>query len=235
MCLQKGGPSNPPNPPANTDCPYNWSWHSGAGCCTPHQPPSSLPPPQCGSGWNWTPSSYCCNRPPTPPTTVKPSAPSNAPYGGGNNGNPGHGNGHKRANIEKRDYRSRNVAPCPKGRSACPVTSLVGGDYECVDTLVDLDNCGGCAILGEGQNCNAIPGVWNVGCERSVCESKSSFTLPPWLRTNLTPRETSLYLCRRLHSFQRRKVLCRCLNPPVDSSSVNDLIPRWPLRPRAFL
>lgn len=51
----------------------------------------------------------------------------------------------------------------------------------------------------------------------------------PWLRTNLTPRETSLYLCRRLHSFQRRKVLCRCLNLPVDCSSVNDLIPHRPL------
>lgn len=77
--------------------------------------------------------------------------------------------------VKRREHRSRNVTPCPKGLFACPVSSLTGGDYECVDTLVDLDNCGGCAALGEGQNCNAIPGVWNVGCEQSACKSECLF------------------------------------------------------------
>jgi len=176
MCLPNGGAKNPPSPPANTDCPFNWSWHAGAGCCTPHQP--NLPPPQCPSGWSWAGASFHCNPPPSRPAN-KPSTPSNTPgkpdddcdddKGGNGKGGNGHGD-HKRADIKKRQYRSRNIAPCPKGLSACPVSSLIGGDYECVDTLVDLDNCGGCATLSEGQNCNTIPGVWNVGCEQSACK-----------------------------------------------------------------
>jgi len=233
MCLPTGGPSNPPSPPANTDCPFNWSWNSGKGCCAPHQPPSTLPPPQCPKNWNWSSGSLCCNAPPTPPTTTKPPTPSKTPGKdgkdedcdddkGGNDGKGkggGNGNNHnKRIDIKKREYRSRNVTPCPRGLSACPVSSLVGGDYECVDTLVDLDNCGGCATLGEGKNCNALPGVWNVGCEQSVCESESIVFLT--LATDgLTFYEISLYVCGRLHSFQGRKVLQPSLDPPAVRST----------------
>lgn len=182
-CLKSGGPSNPPNPPSGKDCPSSWSWHNGLGCCTPHQPPSNQPPPQCKHNWDWSDNSLCCNPSTTPSNPSPPSSPSGKPGDkgdcdddndnkGGNDNNKGgnHNNQHKRMAHQKREYRSRNISPCPKGFSACPISSLVGGDFECVDTLSDLDNCGGCATLGEGQNCNAIPGVWNVGCEQSACK-----------------------------------------------------------------
>ncbi|KAF9785861.1 protein priA [Thelephora terrestris] len=172
-CLPNGGPSTPPSPPSGKDCPSNWSWNHGLGCCAPHQqPPSNPPPPQCHNGWNWSDNSLCCNPPTTPSTPSKPSTPSGKPGDCDDDKNNGQNNGqkHKRLAAEKRQNRSRNVAPCPKGLSACPVSSLIGGDYECVNTLEDLDNCGGCATLGEGQNCNAIFGVWNVGCEQSACK-----------------------------------------------------------------
>jgi len=184
-CLPKGGPNKPSTPPAGSDCPFNWSWNNGKGCCAPHQPPSNLPPPQCPNGWKWIAGFLRCTPPPpTTPTPTKPSKPSQTPERGGGDPDcdddkdkgkggdkPGRdGDNHKRAAVNKRENRSRSVAPCPKGLSACPFSSLIGGDYECVDTIVDLDNCGGCATLGEGQNCNAIPGVWNVGCEQSACK-----------------------------------------------------------------
>jgi hypothetical protein len=221
VCLPNGGPSNSPSPPANTDCPYNWSWHTGKGCCAPHNPPSTLPPPQCPRNWNWNTGSFCCNPPPSPPTPPH-STPSQAP---------GQGNYH-----HKRNYRSRNVAPCPKGLSACPISNLTGGDYECVDTLVDLDNCGGCATSGEGQDCNAILGVWNVGCEQSACKSEllSSY---PLLVAHLTVCGTSLYVRGWLHAFQGRKVLQRSLNVPVVRSTANglDLLSLFLLRNGLFL
>lgn len=178
-CLPKGGPPSTPKPPSGKNCPSNWSWNNGLGCCAPHQqPPSNPPPPQCPNGWHWEDGSLCCNPNPTPSNPSNPSTPSRKPDdcddddkngNGKGDGNGKKGNGHKRSAAEKRQFRSRNLAPCPRGLSACPVSSLIGGDYECVDTLVDLDNCGGCATLGEGQNCNNIPGVWNVGCEQSAC------------------------------------------------------------------
>ena len=180
-CLPNGGPNNPPSPPSGKDCPNSWSWNNGLGCCAPHQPTDNSPPPQCRNNWNWSDGSLCCNPPPTHSNPSNPSTPSRKP------GEPpcddDKPNKHKRFATEKRQNRSRNVAPCPRGLSACPVSSLVGGDYECVDTLVDLDNCGGCATLGEGQNCNAIPGVWNVGCEQSACKSELFFSLPPTAAT----------------------------------------------------
>jgi len=162
-CLPYGGPPQPVNPPEDSQCPSNWSWHWEKGCCTPHQPPQQLPPPQCDHGWNWFEATYsCCPGGGGSPTI--PHLPSGIPIylGGGNYG--GHGA------YPKRKLRSRTISICPQGLAACAVTSLTGGDYECVDTVSDLDNCGGCALFGEGQNCNAIPGVWNVGCEQSSCK-----------------------------------------------------------------
>ena len=226
-CLPSGGPNPPTNPPTGKDCPNSWSWHHGFGCCTPHQPPSNnSPPPQCNNGWGWSDNSLCCNPPSTPSNPSPPSTPSGKPgdndhngnhngdhdHNGNHNGDGDHdnngnhyGNGHKRFTHAKRQNRSRNVAPCPRGLSACPISSLVSGDYECVDTYVDLDNCGGCAVLGEGQNCNAIPGVWNVECEQSACKSKSIAPLfTGWTRLTC---EISLYVRGWLQSFQRRKDL----------------------------
>jgi len=43
------------------------------------------------------------------------------------------------------------------------------GDFECLDTINELESCGGCASINEGQDCTAIKGAWNVGCEHGRC------------------------------------------------------------------
>jgi len=55
--------------------------------------------------------------------------------------------------------------------TACPIASASGlsGDIECLDTTNELESCGGCASVGEGQDCTAIEGAWNVGCEKGRC------------------------------------------------------------------
>jgi hypothetical protein len=63
---------------------------------------------------------------------------------------------------------------CPMSLSACPISSisLIASDYECLDITNELESCGGCASTGEGQDCTAIKGAWNVGCERGTCAGK---------------------------------------------------------------
>ncbi|KAJ6575126.1 hypothetical protein B0H19DRAFT_1254736 [Mycena capillaripes] len=70
----------------------------------------------------------------------------------------------------RRNAGKGGAAPlCPTGLDACPVAGLSANDYECIDTAVELESCGGCASLGEGQDCTAIKGAWNVGCEQGRC------------------------------------------------------------------
>lgn len=158
-CVPRGGPPSPPSPPQGTQCPPSgWSWYDEKACCVPHQPPQpTQPPPQCNNGWGWDePSSTCCpnsggnNPPPAPPK------PSSKP------GNPYH---------YKRAAKSRAAPICPPGLEACPISGLTGptGDVECLDTYAELESCGGCASTGAGQDCTAIPGVWNVACVRGAC------------------------------------------------------------------
>ncbi|CAL1695859.1 unnamed protein product [Somion occarium] len=159
-CLPQGGQPNPPAPPKGTQCPPSgWSWHSGKGCCVPHSPPGQQPPPQCPKSWDWNDNDLKCY--PTPPSTPTPppSKPSSIP------GKPGYG-GHY-----KRHSKSRAVSLCPSGSEACPTKGLTGlsGDYECLDTAVELTSCGGCASTGAGQDCTAIKGAWNVGCDQGSC------------------------------------------------------------------
>jgi hypothetical protein len=52
------------------------------------------------------------------------------------------------------------------------------GDYECLDTATELESCGGCVSLGSGQDCTAILGAWNVGCEQGHCAGKSYRVFP---------------------------------------------------------
>ncbi|KAF9481421.1 hypothetical protein BDN70DRAFT_803632, partial [Pholiota conissans] len=33
----------------------------------------------------------------------------------------------------------------------------------------ELEACGGCPALGQGQDCTKIKGAWNVGCEQGSC------------------------------------------------------------------
>ncbi|KAF8898729.1 hypothetical protein BD779DRAFT_1464831 [Infundibulicybe gibba] len=159
-CLPHGGPPSPPPPPKGSDCPpTNYYWGQNQGCCVPsHPPPPNNPPPQCRNGWTWYPALRKCLPSPTPPSPP-PSHPSGSPNSGS-----GHGNGHnyKRASLHK----SRSGQLCPSGLDACAVSS---SDYQCVDIETDLEFCGGCVASGVGQNCNAIKGAWNVGCEQGRC------------------------------------------------------------------
>lgn len=139
-CLPNGGPPSSPGPPPGKQCPgNNWYWHQGLGCCAPNHP--NPPPPTCNNNWSWDGDNFCCNPPPPKPS------------------------GHS-----KRSLTSRTVSLCPAGLQACPIPGIVAsGDYECIDTDAELESCGGCASIGEGQDCTAIAGAWNVGCENGTC------------------------------------------------------------------
>jgi hypothetical protein len=155
-CLPLGGPPSPPQPPPEKKCPpTGWSWSKEHSCYVPHQPPPpSHAPPQCPKDWDWFSATFCCQKSPYhPPHYPRPS-----------NGGSKHG-GWKRASLT-----SRSPQLCPMGLAACPITGASGltGDFECLDTTNELESCGGCASIGLGQDCTAIKGAWNVGCERCV-------------------------------------------------------------------
>ena len=61
------------------------------------------------------------------------------------------------------------------GLTACPIADAHGltNDLECLDTANELESCGGCSSTGQGTDCTAIEGAWNVGCEQGVCAGKS--------------------------------------------------------------
>lgn len=154
-CLPFGGPGSHPAPPAEKQCPPNgWSWSDEQDCCIPHNPrPRHKPPPHCSKDWDWESASLCCK--PHHPSHPKPSG------GAGN---------------WKRAPQSPLPQLCPMGLRACPIsgTSTLSSDYECLDTTNELEACGGCASTGEGEDCTAIKGAWNVGCERGTCAGKSN-------------------------------------------------------------
>lgn len=62
-----------------------------------------------------------------------------------------------------------DAALCPSGLNACPIPGASAGQYECLDALNDLQSCGGCASLGKGQDCTAIPGARFMGCQAGKC------------------------------------------------------------------
>ncbi|KAI0271353.1 hypothetical protein BC834DRAFT_922157 [Gloeopeniophorella convolvens] len=151
-CLPHGGPpSPPPSPPTGSKCPsQDWYWGQQQKCCIPSHP--SPPSPQCPYGWEWNSGVNKCLPIPSPPSPNPPK--------------PSHGT----HNYKKRDQKFRAHKLCPADLIACPVTGAFGlsSDYECIDTLHDLGSCGGCVGAG-GQDCSAIRGVWNVGCESGTC------------------------------------------------------------------
>ncbi|KAI0735171.1 hypothetical protein C8Q76DRAFT_791743 [Earliella scabrosa] len=152
-CLPHGGSPNPPKPPKDTDCPPNWEWNPSKKHCVPKHP--NQPPPQCPPGWGWNGGSTCCTpHTPTPPAPTPSSKPGKGGY-----------HGHKRA------HKARNVSLCPNSMEACPIAGLTGltDDWECLDTRTELQSCGGCASTGAGEDCTAIPGAWNVGCNEGKC------------------------------------------------------------------
>ncbi|KAJ7293588.1 hypothetical protein C8J57DRAFT_1269424 [Mycena rebaudengoi] len=133
---------------ATTAPPPTHYWSTDKGCCVPRAPkPPTSPPPQCRDGWTWYPGLHMCL-----PSTPHPPPPT--PSGG-------HG--------WKRHAHKRAPRLCPAGLDACPIPGVASNDYECIDTHAELESCGGCASLGQGQDCTAITGAWNVGCEQGRC------------------------------------------------------------------
>ncbi|KAI9602171.1 hypothetical protein KEM48_000203 [Puccinia striiformis f. sp. tritici PST-130] len=65
--------------------------------------------------------------------------------------------------------RHRRDAPaqmCPNVKeTACPISANATG-YEC---QTEITSCGGCESLNEGENCMAIEGADEVGCEVGHC------------------------------------------------------------------
>ena len=63
------------------------------------------------------------------------------------------------------------------GLNACPIIGASGltDDLECLDITHELESCGGCASIGQGQDCTSIKGAWNVGCEQGSCAGKWLF------------------------------------------------------------
>lgn len=100
---------------------------------------------------------------------------------------------------------------CPVSYTACAVTSegILSG-YECLDTDVELESCGGCASIGEGQDCTAIPGAWNIGCNQGKCEGIACLPASQWSGSDSL---CSFFLRGRLHSIQRR--LCSSLEAKI--------------------
>ncbi|KAH9440441.1 hypothetical protein MJO28_016362 [Puccinia striiformis f. sp. tritici] len=68
--------------------------------------------------------------------------------------------------------RHRRDAPaqmCPNVKeTACPISANATG-YECLDVKTEITSCGGCESLNEGENCMAIEGADEVGCEVGHC------------------------------------------------------------------
>lgn len=61
-------------------------------------------------------------------------------------------------------------ALCPKNFAACPIPGRPQAEYECLNTLEDLQSCGGCTSMGTGQDCTAIRGAKWMGCVSGQCE-----------------------------------------------------------------
>ncbi|GAA5990024.1 hypothetical protein JCM10908_002425, partial [Rhodotorula pacifica] len=67
-----------------------------------------------------------------------------------------------------RRARNRPVLPslCPSGLTLCQLGG--GAGYECIDTDLNLEQCGACASDG-GVDCTTLPGVAAVGCIKGYC------------------------------------------------------------------
>jgi len=75
---------------------------------------------------------------------------------------------HARRNHWARD----NI--CRAGSTICPVFGHGKASWECVDTMSDLESCGGCIYSGVddgpvGVDCSAIEGVSDVACQHGQC------------------------------------------------------------------
>jgi len=79
---------------------------------------------------------------------------------------------------KKRDPQLRKRAVCQDDLTPCGVYGWQGQRssqaWECVDTMSDLESCGGCAVplhyaSPRGIDCTALPGVADVSCNTGSC------------------------------------------------------------------
>ncbi|KZO93739.1 hypothetical protein CALVIDRAFT_539649 [Calocera viscosa TUFC12733] len=81
--------------------------------------------------------------------------------------------------------RKRDLATCSYGLTRCGIWSRWGArSYECLDTAVELESCGGCAIPyadepASGMDCSQIKGVADVQCQEGRC--KVNRCRPGWV------------------------------------------------------
>lgn len=59
--------------------------------------------------------------------------------------------------------RKREFKDCEAGKATCPVAT----GWKCVETMTDIDSCGGCP--GSGTRCRSLPGAKEVSCVRGEC------------------------------------------------------------------
>jgi len=150
-------PAPAPAPSSSKDCPPGTKWLDN--CCKPTQgsPPASH---DCAPGMTWNDQSQSC--------TPSNNCPSGMTW---NDQSQSCGPSSPQPSGSYKRGKRRSVRPtrCPSGLEACPVSGF-HGQYECFDTARELESCGGCATLGQGQDCTKIEGAWNVACERGICK-----------------------------------------------------------------
>jgi hypothetical protein len=80
--------------------------------------------------------------------------------------------GHARRAVSGPDVRARD-SNCQGGSTACPVPGRGRSAWECIDTMSDLESCGGCIFPGvigpTGVDCTSIEGVADVDCHKGQC------------------------------------------------------------------
>ncbi|KDR72988.1 hypothetical protein GALMADRAFT_125876, partial [Galerina marginata CBS 339.88] len=80
------------------------------------------------------------------------------------------------AHYSKRELAGSRGLKCPKGLTACSIPGRGADSFECVNTLNDLESCGGCMVPSflsysdhDGLDCTAIDGVSDVACVSGKC------------------------------------------------------------------
>ncbi|BEJ14944.1 hypothetical protein CspHIS471_0407110 [Cutaneotrichosporon sp. HIS471] len=103
---------------------------------------------------------------PEPPTKLQPRAPQASKR---------MGQRRRRGTPEKKDYSS---FLCPAAAIACPITD--GGElneladwfrvgFECIEPETELNQCGGCVVMGKGQDCSTIANTRATACQAGTC------------------------------------------------------------------
>jgi len=94
---------------------------------------------------------------------------------------PGYGSQPSQYPASRRHRRNNAQSLCPNVQeTACPISTNASG-HECIDTQTEITSCGGCESLNEGENCLAIEGADEVGCELGQCRI---FTMLPGYEMN---------------------------------------------------